>query len=122
MAALTLLYDVNLLTVSAEHLFGCWNIRCGRPAPAPERLWSEGTRVQLGAGVLLLYTPSGVHQGTWQVERHRRQGQPFLVLHLPTGKVQVVVTRLRCSLDERLRQLSLYFPSGLELELELTPF
>ena len=118
MSDLTSLYDVNLPALAATQLLGPWRIVRLRAAPAAEPLWGEATHLHLDADTLRLQSGAPAPlSGTWHLQRHAQLGQPFLVLHLPDGSAQALITRLRRSPDGSVRQMALYFQSGLELQL-----
>lgn len=99
-------------------LHGVWRIAHLRPARIPDESWAEATELRLESEVFWLRTQAPEElAGTWQLQRHLQLGQPFLVLYLPAGPLQALVTRLRHSPDGELRQMVLYFQSGLELQL-----
>lgn len=111
-----LLYDVSLPGLTAADLDGSWNVVCQRPALEP--FWAEATHLQLHGDSFLLQGPGGLPQtGTWHLQRHQQLGQPFLVFNASLTATPALITRLRRSPDGVVRQMVLYFQSGLELEL-----
>ncbi|RAK68264.1 hypothetical protein DLM85_09555 [Hymenobacter edaphi] len=109
---------MNLPALAASQLLGPWRIVQLRAAAAPEPLWGEATHLHLTADALQLQNGVGAPlAGTWHLQRHAQLGQPFLVLRLPEGAAQALITRLRRSSDGSVRQMVLYFQSGLELQL-----
>lgn len=110
------LYDENLLILTSERLQGSWQLTCTRVAAATENPWAEATHLQLEPATFCLHGPAA-HQGTWQLQRHAQLGQPFLILQSPDRPEQALVTRFRRSSDGAIRQMLLYFQSGLELLL-----
>lgn len=112
------LFDAHLPSLTAGELHGLWQTTCLRSAPAGESRWTEATNLQLHETHFSLHTRAGDrHEGTWHLQRHSRLGQPFLALEGSGIMTQALITRLRRSADGTVRQMVVYFQSGLELQL-----
>ncbi|AYA36726.1 hypothetical protein D3Y59_06445 [Hymenobacter oligotrophus] len=114
-----LYYDLNLQTLTPEPLCVGWRVVSRRDGRRPEPGWAEAEQVLLSAEALHLATQSGGTQlaGTWSLERSSFLSQPYLVMQLAHGTSQALITRMRRSHDGARRLLTLYFQSGLEIEL-----
>ncbi|WP_345226614.1 hypothetical protein [Hymenobacter koreensis] len=112
------LFDAHLPSLTAGELHGLWHTTCLRPAPTGDSRWAEATHLQLHQTHFSLHTRAGDrHAGTWHLQRHSRLGQPFLALQEAETPVLALITRLRRSADGTVRQMVVYFQSGLELQL-----
>ena len=73
----------------------------------------------LGPGQLETHAApsSPAETGRWAVTRDELLNRPYLRFELPTEDTRVLVTRLCRSADGLRSQISLYFASGMELQL-----
>ncbi|SNR43780.1 MULTISPECIES: hypothetical protein [Hymenobacter] len=112
------LLDVNLQQVPDAYLAGTWRVaeRILNRASATTPL-AQATTLQLQEGHLQVDTASRAIRGQWSVQRDALLSRPYLHLQLPDEETTALVTRLRRAPDGHLRALTLYFQSGMELQL-----
>ena len=58
-----------------------------------------------------------ITKGSWHVDEAPHAAPPIMTLQLQGGLDRVLITRFRTTPGACQRELVLYFPSGLELEL-----
>ncbi|GAA4011034.1 hypothetical protein GCM10022408_24180 [Hymenobacter fastidiosus] len=101
-----------------EYLTGEWCVTTrvlnrGNPAST----LAQATRLTLHPDTMQVHRPGQQDSGQWLVRRDELLSRPYLELHLLEEETRALITRLRRSTDGLQRQLSLYFLSGMELEL-----
>lgn len=128
-----LLYlDINLSTVTDDVFVGRWTVvaRALARADATTPLArAPGLTLQPGYGLLVHPDDaSAALAGTWTVERDALLKRPYLLLQVPspdagapTEPTRALVTRLRRTAADGPRALTLYFQSGMELQLAAEP-
>lgn len=113
-----LFFDFNLQTLTAELLCVAWRVVGMRSGNRPEPGWTDAEQVRLSPDGVHLAMPNNTElAGTWAMERSSLVSQPYLVLELAHGTSYALITRMRRSHDGARRLLTLYFQSGLEIEL-----
>ncbi|MBX0290330.1 hypothetical protein K3G63_07765 [Hymenobacter sp. HSC-4F20] len=112
------LLDVNLQQVADQELTGTWRV-AGRVLSQadPTTELARATQLQLLPQQLVVATDHGSVLGQWSVERDALLSRPYLQLSLPQDSTTALVTRLRRSVTGAQRALTLYFHSGMELQL-----
>ncbi|SMC00391.1 hypothetical protein SAMN00120144_3898 [Hymenobacter roseosalivarius DSM 11622] len=113
-----LLFDINLQQLPDEYLTGDWRVadrvlNSNDPASA----LAQATHFQFQPGVLLVQAPTQQDGGHWIIQRDSLLSRPYLQMQLAKEETQALVTRLRRSPDGAQSQLSLYFQSGMEIQL-----
>jgi len=114
-----LLFDVNLQQLPDDYLTGDWCV-ANRVLNRgnPESALAQATRLSLRPGSVQVHTPAQPEAGgQWNVRRDALLSRPYLELQLPAEETRALITRLRRSPDGQQSQLSLYFQSGMELQL-----
>lgn len=115
-----LLLDINLQQSPDDYFGGEWQVAnrvLNHNDPAsPLALVSQ---LALMPGQLVARNPKTGpdHTGQWEITRDEMLNRPYLSFELPTEATRALVTRLRRSADGLHSQLSLYFASGMELQL-----
>jgi hypothetical protein len=112
------LFDINLQQLPDEYLTGDWRVAdrvLNRNDPGTTL--AQATHFQLEPGVLRVQAPTQQDNGHWTVERDTLLSRPYLQMQLKREETRALVTRLRRSTDGAQSQLSLYFQSGMEMEL-----
>jgi hypothetical protein len=112
------LFDVNLQQLPDEYLTGEWcvaNRVLNRVDPASSL--AQATHLSLQPGTVQVHTPAQQDSGHWHVQRDDLLSRPYLELRLLEEETRALITRLRRSADGLQSQLSLYFQSGMELQL-----
>ncbi|MGY2133904.1 hypothetical protein ACW9KT_16870 [Hymenobacter sp. HD11105] len=113
-----ILFDINLQQLPDEYLTGDWRV-ADRVLNQndPSTALAQATRFQLEPGILRVQAPTQQDNGRWTVERDSLLSRPYLQLQLTQEETRALVTRLRRSTDGAQSQLSLYFQSGMEMQL-----
>jgi hypothetical protein len=113
-----ILFDINLQQLPDEYLTGDWRV-ADRVLNQndPTSTLAQATRFQLEPGVLRVQAPTKQDGGRWTVERDTLLSRPYLQMQLSEEETRALVTRLRRSADGAQSQLSLYFQSGMEMQL-----
>lgn len=116
-----LLLDINLQNLPDDYFTGEWQVASrvlnsndpGSPLAQAARLRLEPDRLETQA-------PEAYHNqtGHWSVLRDELLKRPYLRFELPAEQTRALVTRLRRSSDGARSQLSLYFASGMEMQLD----
>ncbi|RSK36107.1 hypothetical protein [Hymenobacter metallilatus] len=117
MSSAEVLYDVNLRVLPLEYLYARWQVRILHAGRASSEVWLHAQQMEFTDAQWHLLGPRGTLLGRWRVERDDLLGQPYLVLTMPEGEMQALVTRFRLTPSRAQRRLILYFQSGLEIEL-----
>lgn len=115
-----LLLDINLQQIPDAYFDGDWTVLSRvLNRNDPDSLLAQATRLVLNPGQLATHAaPDGpAETGHWAVMRDELLNRPYLRFELPTEDTRALVTRLRRSADGLRSQLSLYFASGMELQL-----
>lgn len=113
-----LLLDVNLQQVPDHYLAGTWRVVDRALSQAnPTTPLAQATMLYLDDGRLRVDTASEAESGQWAVMRDSLLSRPYLQLQLPTEQTSALITRLRRSTDGHQRALTLYFQSGMELQM-----
>ncbi|MBC6607789.1 hypothetical protein H8B13_13265 [Hymenobacter sp. BT188] len=113
-----LLFDVNLQQLPDDYLTGNWRVAdrvLNRNDPGSAL--AQATHLQLQPGLLHVEAPTQQDNGQWTVERDSLLSRPYLQMQLAREQTRALVTRLRRSTDGAQSQLSLYFQSGMEMQL-----
>lgn len=117
-----LLLDIDLRQLPDDYLTGDWQVvsRVLNRNP-PDTVLAQATRLLLSHSELRAFVPGTEDNptGRWSVLRDELLNRPYLRFDLPTEEARALVTRLRRSANGRRSQLSLYFASGMEMELSL---
>ncbi|UPL50355.1 hypothetical protein [Hymenobacter sublimis] len=112
------LLDVNLQQVADQELAGTWRVASRVLSQAdPTTALACATQLQLQPQQLVLVLDDSSVVGHWSVERDALLSRPYLQLSLPEQTTTALVTRLRRSAMSGQRALTLYFHSGMELQL-----
>lgn len=116
-----LLLDINLQKLSDDYFGGEWQV-------ANRVLNRNDPHSPLALATWLVLSPGQVeakmtpHEpgetGNWAVMRDELLNRPYLSFELPNEVTRALVTRLRRSADGLRSQLSLYFASGMEMQLD----
>ncbi|SHI94842.1 hypothetical protein SAMN02745146_1999 [Hymenobacter daecheongensis DSM 21074] len=113
-----LLFDVNLQQVPDQYLNGTWRVAERVLSQAsPTTTLAQATQLHLQPGVLQVHTPTSQADGSWSVNRDERLSRPYLELHTTDEATTALITRLRRSTDGLQSALTLYFQTGMELQL-----
>lgn len=113
-----LLFDVNLQQVPDAYLTGQWQVTERILSQAsPDTPLAQATSLRLLPDSLLVDTPTQAAAGHWNVNRDARLSRPYLQLQTPTESTTALITRLRRSTDGQQSALTLYFQTGMELQL-----
>ena len=115
-----LLLDINLQSLPDKYFEGEWQVAsrvlnsnaAGTPLALAARLVLSQGQVQTQAD-----DGQANHSGDWAVMRDGLLNRPYLSFALPAEDTRALVTRLRRSADGLRSQLSLYFASGMEMQL-----
>ncbi|GAB2776657.1 hypothetical protein HNQ93_001924 [Hymenobacter luteus] len=113
-----LLFDVNLQQLPDDFLTGNWRVAdrvLNRTDPGTTLAQAE--RFQLEPGRLEIQAPGGPDAGRWLVQRDNILNRPYLEIDTEQQQTRALITRLRRSRDGSVSQLSLYFQSGMEMQL-----
>lgn len=113
-----LLFDVNLQQLPDDYLTGDWHVAnrvLNRTDPATTLARAE--RFHLEPGRVAIDAPGQQDVGNWLVQRDTLLNRPYLELNMEQEQTRALVTRLRRSRDGSTSQLSLYFQSGMEMQL-----
>ncbi|WP_345237135.1 hypothetical protein [Hymenobacter saemangeumensis] len=113
--------DINLQQLPDEYLAGAWRVASrvlNQNSPASPL--ALAVRLVLSPGKLVAQAADeqALAQGSWAVQRDELLKRPYLRFELPQEQVNALVTRLRRSPNGEQSQLSLYFASGMEMQLE----
>ncbi|SHI94077.1 hypothetical protein SAMN02745146_1975 [Hymenobacter daecheongensis DSM 21074] len=112
------LFDVNLQQLPDEYLNGEWCITNRvLNRSNPDSALALATRLSLQPGAVQVHTPAEQDSGQWLVQRDELLNRPYLELQLVQEDARALITRLRRSADGLQSHLSLYFQSGMELQL-----
>ena len=113
-----ILFDINLQQLPDEYLNGNWRVATRvLNQNDPDSTLAQATHLQLQPGILHIQAPTTQDDGHWTVERDSLLSRPYLQLQLAREETRALVTRLRRSSDGAQSQLSLYFQSGMEMQL-----
>lgn len=115
-----LLQDINLQSLPDNFFEGEWLVasRVLNRNEAGSPL-ARAARLVLRAGHVQTHAADGEpnYAGGWAVMRDELLNRPYLSFVLPAKETRALVTRLRRSADGQCSQLSLYFASGMEMQL-----
>ncbi|MFD2786055.1 hypothetical protein [Hymenobacter rubripertinctus] len=112
------LFDVNLQQLPDEFLTGVWRVADRvLNQTDPTSALARAVQFALQPGQLELSAPGLHDSGRWRVERDELLNRPYLELYLGQQQTRALVTRLRRSRSGSESQLSLYFQSGMEMQL-----
>ncbi|KAA9332097.1 hypothetical protein F0P96_11455 [Hymenobacter busanensis] len=112
------LLDINLQQLPDDYLTGEWRVadRVLNQTDPSSHL-AQATSLRLEPGALHVQTGASQEHGQWSVQRDALLSRPYLELQLPEEETRALITRLRRSADGLISQLSLYFLSGMEVQL-----
>lgn len=116
-----LLLDVNLHQLPDDFFGGAWRVASrvlNRNHPESPLAQATGLVVTPGQVETRTAASGPSHKGQWAVTRDELLDRPYLSFDLPEEATRALVTRLRRSADGLRSQLSLYFASGMELQLD----
>lgn len=112
------LFDINLQQLPDEYLNGEWRVSDRvLNSNDPGTTLAQATHFQLQPGIVQVQAPTQQDGGRWTIERDTLLSRPYLQMQLSREETRALVTRLRRSTDGAHCQLSLYFQSGMELQL-----
>ncbi|GAA4372170.1 hypothetical protein [Hymenobacter koreensis] len=114
----TYLFDINLQQLPDDYLTGEWRV-ADRVLnhTDPTSTLAQATHVSLEPGALQVHMGNAYKSGQWAVRRDELLSRPYLELQLAEEDTRALITRLRRSADGLISQLSLYFLSGMEVQL-----
>ena len=116
-----LLLDINLQHLPDDYFVGDWQVasRVLNRNDASTPLAQAQRVVLTPPDQVQTHAPASAdsHSGSWGVVRDELMNRPYLRFSLPEEDTRALVTRLRRSLDGLSSQLSLYFASGMEMQL-----
>ena len=110
--------DVNLQQLPDEYLTGDWRV-ADRVLNQndPSSTLAQATHFYLQPGLMRVQAPTQQDGGRWTIQRDTLLNRPYLEMQLSREDTRALVTRLRRSTDGTESQLSLYFQSGMEMQL-----
>ena len=112
------LFDVNLQQLPDDFLTGVWRVAdrvLNRTDPAS--VLARAEQFALQPGQMQVTAPGLRDSGRWIIQRDELLNRPYLELELGQEQTRALVTRLRRSRNGSESQLSLYFQSGMEMQL-----